>query len=468
VHYRITREGEKVWLSFDRDGNDPLHGKRELRYYIGSGVRGRTYVFQVDGFYFEAPINWYGDRKQWDMTPAYQKVGEAPLNLPLQQSCTFCHLSGYPAPEKGTESKYGRLNPVHAGIDCERCHGDSNAHLRGGKIVNPAKLDAAKRDSVCMQCHMEATAAIDLPGKSQYEYRPGMDISEVVRYYTLEGGTERLGAVSQVQAMAESGCKRGAGERMSCTSCHDPHSSPTAAERVQYFRNKCLACHGAEFGAKHHQEQPDCTSCHMPKSASSDVAHTQVTDHRIPRYRVAIANASTSAEPKLQPFLHTKAAQADVRSLALAWASLAQRGMKYAGPVADRLLNEQSKRTPNDIAVVSALAWSEQTHGHSEAAEGLYKRALQLDPTELDAAASLGQLQVERGEVREGVRRWMDVFERAPERTEVAINISRAFCAAGLQKEAQQVAERALDFNPDSHDGKLTQRKVAKDPPECR
>ena len=43
-----------MWLSFDRE-RPPLHGKRELRYYIGSGRRGRTYLFSEDGFLFESP-----------------------------------------------------------------------------------------------------------------------------------------------------------------------------------------------------------------------------------------------------------------------------------------------------------------------------------------------------------------------------------------------------------------------------
>ena len=31
------------------------------------------------------------------------------------------------------------------------------------------------------------------------------------------------------------------GDRLTCTTCHDPHSAPEPAERVAYFRSKCLA-----------------------------------------------------------------------------------------------------------------------------------------------------------------------------------------------------------------------------------
>src|SRR5262249_35668651 len=145
------------------------------------------------------------------------------------------------------------------------------------------KLVPNRRDAICMQCHMEGRVSVERAGKHIYEFRPGDSLSDYVRYYVLNGSSPHLGAVSQVEALAQSRCKRTSGDAMSCTSCHDPHSSPPAAERATYFRGKCLVCHGAEFGVKHHPDQKDCTACHMPASASTNVAHTEVTDHRLPR-----------------------------------------------------------------------------------------------------------------------------------------------------------------------------------------
>ena len=71
VNYRVYSEDGKVWLSFDRPGDPQVHGTRELLYYIGQGRRGRTYLFSVDGFVFESPVNWYTDRHMWDMAPGY-------------------------------------------------------------------------------------------------------------------------------------------------------------------------------------------------------------------------------------------------------------------------------------------------------------------------------------------------------------------------------------------------------------
>ena len=164
--------------------------------------------------------------------------------------------------------------------------------------MNPAKLSPERRDAVCMQCHLEGKVAIERPGRHAYEFQPGrisFGLHSLLRSGRQPGGS--LGGVSQVEALAQSMCKRKSGDAMSCTSCHDPHYEPPAEERVSYYREKCLACHGTHFGDKHHAKQPDCRQCHMPAAASTDVAHTQVTDHRIPRRLGSVGEAIGSPEP---------------------------------------------------------------------------------------------------------------------------------------------------------------------------
>ena len=244
VDYRIYTQDGKVWLSFDRPGDPLVHGKRELLYYIGQGRRGRTYLFSVDGFVFESPVNWYTDKHMWDMAPAYGDVREAPMNLPALTSCLDCHVSGIQPPIEGTENRYKMPVFAYSGVTCERCHGPGAAHANGGAIVNPAKLSADRRDAICMQCHLEGNAAIERPGKHLYEFRPGDDLSDYVRYYVrADQGQPGLRATSQFEALAQSMCKKKAGAAMSCMSCHDPHRSVPAEERVSYYRGKCLACH---------------------------------------------------------------------------------------------------------------------------------------------------------------------------------------------------------------------------------
>lgn len=469
VHYRISEQEGEVWLSFDRPGEPTLHGQRKLLYYIGSGYRGLTYLFSTDGFVFELPINWYGKRGVWDMTPAYQNMKEIPLNLPAFTSCLHCHVSEMRPPIDGTENRYAAPLFVHAGVTCERCHGPGSVHVKGGPIVNPAKLTPERRDHVCMQCHLEGKVAIERSGRHVYEYHPGDNLFDFIRYYVLTDKS-KLGAVSQVEAMSESVCKKKSGDHMSCTSCHDPHESPSAERRVSYYRGKCVACHGAKFGGKHYPGQPDCTGCHMPSFQSKDVAHTQVTDHRIPRRPEVshqLPESAGTARLRLVPFPAGSNTQDDVRDLALAWESLTVSGVEAAAPEAERLLRSSLRTSPNDSAVLSALGYIEQKRGASDRARELYQKALAYDPNSIEAATNLGVIEAQAGHLREATRLWEGAFHRVPGRSEIGMNIARVFCETGKIDEARSFTMRVLEFNPDLSAAKKLLQGLNQTPVSC-
>src|SRR5208282_1692476 len=149
VLYRVYEQGDRTWMSYEREKENDFRGQRELLYFLGSGVKGRAYLFSVQGFLFETPINWYSQEHRWNMTPAYTEAREIPMNLPSYVDCLNCHTSGMQAPLPGTDSKFGGRPFLHAGITCERCHGAGAGHGAGqedakGTIVNPEKLTAER------------------------------------------------------------------------------------------------------------------------------------------------------------------------------------------------------------------------------------------------------------------------------------------------------------------------------------
>jgi Tfp pilus assembly protein PilF len=474
VHYRIYNENGRVWLNFERRGAASVSGKRQLLFYIGSGHRGRSYLFATDGFLFESPVNWYADEHVWDMTPAYQDVKEIPLNLPANPSCLQCHVSGMRPPLKGTENRYRQPIFAYNGVACERCHGPGAAHVHGGPIINPAKLSPARRDSICMECHLEGNVAIERAGRHGYDFRPGDLLSDYVRHYVLASTQQKsLGAVTQVEALSQSACKRKSGEAMSCTSCHNPHASPSAEERVSYYREKCLICHGKAFGAKHHPEHADCTRCHMPASLSTDIAHTQVTDHRIPRrsdteaLQPLLNSNARPSSPRLVPFPFSEDAERDIRDLALAQAFLAQTGRDSDASEAQRLLHRAVLQSPNDPALLSALGYIEQKRGAFDRARELYHKALTLEPDLIDAAANLGVIEANQGRLREPLRLWQSAFERAPARSAIGMDIARILCGAGEFDRARSSVLRVLEFNPDMAVAKEMLQHLNRTPPMC-
>jgi predicted CXXCH cytochrome family protein len=473
IHYRIYGENGRAWLSFDRPGDPEVQGKRDLLYYIGSGRRGRSYLFETDGFLFESPVNWYGNKQVWDMAPAYQHAHEMPLNLPAYTSCLNCHVSQMQAPAKDTDNRYPTPPFLHDGVSCERCHGPGTLHSNGGEIINPPKLSPARRDEVCMQCHLEGKVAIERPGRHVYEFRPGEELTDYVRYFELtDSQASNLGAVSQVEALAQSQCKKKSGDAMSCTSCHDPHQSPAPAESAAYYRSKCLACHGTSFAANHHADQPNCLTCHMPASASSDVAHTEVTDHRIlrrPQIQAELLQDQVHASslPRLVPFPLTNKSESDPRDLALAWESLVESGMTAAEPQARSLLSTALKQSPDDPALLSALGYIEQKHGATEDARALYRKALAIDPELVDAATNLAVIEARGGNLGDAISLWQKAFEHAPARSNIGLNLARGYCDEGKVEEARKYTLQVLKFNPDHTKAKSMLKSLNQVPAKC-
>jgi predicted CXXCH cytochrome family protein len=469
ISYRVYQETGKLWLDYKRSTDPKLQGRKELLYYIGSGrLKGRTYLFNQNGFLFESPINWYAQQRVWDMTPNYHAVREAPLNLPAFPECLNCHTSGMNPPVAGTSNRYPDPPFAHGGVTCERCHGSAVNHIaRGEKMLDITRLPPDRRDAICMQCHLEGDVAVERPHKHAYEFRPGDDLSDFVRYFVL-ANKQGTRAVSQFEALAQSACKRASGDNMTCTTCHDPHSTPEPSQKVSYFRSKCLTCHGGAFAQKHHPENPDCVACHMPALSARDISHTQATDHRILRDPFTAAPQSAAPETsKLEPFPASANTKNDVRDLALAYESFAERGDIAAAKQADQLLQATNKQNPNDAPVLTALGYNAQRNGDSNAARQYYEAALSNDRYADEAATNLGVLEAREGHLQRSVSLWQSVFENAPWRSSVGIDIALGYCAAEKYDRAKFYVNRVLQFNPDFGIARSLLAQLTSDSPSC-
>ncbi len=220
IRYRLVSRNGQAWLTYERvvAGTGPaLQGELLLSYYIGSGRRGRTYLFDKDELWFEAPVNYYTKKKLWDMAPNYGSAKSMPATLPVDSNCLHCHASEVDAAMPEARNRYAGAPFLAGGITCSSCHGDGSQHvaMQGrGPIVNPAKLAPPQRDSVCLQCHLEGDAAIYRAGESLAGFRPGENLSDYVVYFvdahkTADGGR----ATSQYEALLRSACKRASGRQ---------------------------------------------------------------------------------------------------------------------------------------------------------------------------------------------------------------------------------------------------------------
>jgi hypothetical protein len=457
VAYRVLQSGGKAWLTYDRNGERPLHGRQELKYYVGSNTRGRTFLFDIDGFLYQSPINYYADAKVWDMSPGYGRLRAMELNHPVDSTCLFCHASRDQAPAKGTVNRFAGPPFLQNGVGCERCHGPGSEHASGrASMVNPRALSPDRRDDVCVQCHLEGEARIAKPTRSEEQYQPGATLSDYLAIFVRQdAGSDRRGAVSHVESLAASRCKRASGSAMSCISCHDPHVQPGVAARAAYYRAKCLRCH-APLASAHYPREPDCTSCHMPRVDSADIGHTVVTDHRI--LRRPEDDRPPMSVGRLVQF---GAPTADARDLGLAYGEVALRGDAFAAAQALRLLEQVRRERPPDADVLTRLGYLHQARGEMDRAEQSYEDALAIDSNRGVVAANLGVFYARRGALPRAIELWRRAFENNPQLSDIGIDLGRTLCAGGDASGARDVLERVLAHNPDFEIAQQTEREIA-------
>jgi predicted CXXCH cytochrome family protein len=220
----------------------------EVKYALGSGTRGVSYLIEREGRLFQSPISWYRQKNRWDLSPGYERRNYH-FDRPIEPQCLSCHANrAEPVPL--SINRYEE--PIFRGhaIGCERCHGPGELHVRrpevvAGRdvtIVNPRHLEPALRAAVCEQCHLLGDHRIERPGRGAFDYRPGLPS---IAFFAVYGRASARGnkAVGHVEQMKASRCFRASRGRLGCTSCHDPHQVPSPAEKAAYFRQQCLACH---------------------------------------------------------------------------------------------------------------------------------------------------------------------------------------------------------------------------------
>ena len=455
VEYKIFSRGGSAWMSFYRaatSAQGPLAGERKLEYFIGSGQHGRTYLYQQQGLWFELPINFYARRHAWDMAPAYENSPVMPAPLPVDPNCLHCHTTGAAQPETSARNAYAGAPFAQGGIGCSGCHGDLTDHLATqgrAPILNPARLSPERRDSACMQCHLEGDAVVYRPGRSLAQFVPGDRLSDIALYFVrasqASGGAR---AASQYEALLQSACRQAAGDSLTCTTCHDPHSQPAPAARTAFFRAKCLSCHTEPaLATTHHPEQPDCAACHMPSRATSDISHEQVTDHNIQ----AIPR-SPQARPLIagEELVPVGTSHATPRDLGLAYAQIAQRGDATSARRALQLLTQAERPEDSDEQLHLNLGFLYQVAHQPDRARAEYERTLSLRPSEAAALSNLAVIEASAGQLRHASSLLETLLASDPSQTGAGINLATLQCRLGKAADAHNTAARLQALNPDA------------------
>jgi hypothetical protein len=122
---RVSREGEGTFIHYSKGDAE---GKRQLNYFIGAGVVGRSYASMIEGFLFQAPVSYYTSTAQWDLSPGFKGLDHPILTRPIEPACLNCHASGLRT-VADTVNRYEDPPFEEAGVSCERCHGSGETHV---------------------------------------------------------------------------------------------------------------------------------------------------------------------------------------------------------------------------------------------------------------------------------------------------------------------------------------------------
>jgi predicted CXXCH cytochrome family protein len=376
--------------------------------------------------------------ERWDLSPGYTGKQQIELAKPIEEPCLYCHASGA---QPIAKTQNGYLDPpfLEGGVGCERCHGSGEKHIKTHRdIVNPAKLEPGRRDSVCQQCHLTGVARVPRPGHSVGTFRPGDLLSDHVTVFVRASAGGKAAATDHSEQLAASKCKLASGDKLWCGTCHNPHAAPATSARVAYYRQSCLQCHaqqGCALGAEARAAaKDDCASCHMPKSRSREGEHVVYTDHRI--VRRTIARSANTPDSRLRSFWGRPAEE---RDLAIAYASLGGAAL----PLLEKL------RSSDDTPALVQLGQLYDAAGKEDSAEKIYERVLRLDPSNASAEANLAIYRARRGRVTEAMTLWQDVFARNPALAGAGINLAVAQSGAGDRVAAEETVRRLLRFHPD-------------------
>ncbi|MGA7855451.1 MAG: multiheme c-type cytochrome [Candidatus Acidiferrales bacterium] len=271
-HYEIvSRGGESIYSATDGAKSVAV----PLGWALGFDQVGQTYVYQLDGKFYEGRVSYYRDLQGLDVTPGHvravpSKFEDAAgrlMDADETQHCFGCHSTA------STTNNRMDLSRMIPGVTCESCHGPGAKHVaamqaedsdRGDKVIfTPHGLSPVAYVEFCGACH-----------------RTKWDVA-------MSGITGTLTVRFQPYRLETSKCWGDSGDaRLTCFSCHDPHK-PLVRDAASYD-DRCLKCHilskqaklPDHAGAACPVSDKNCVSCHMPKTEIPDL-HSTFTDHRI-------------------------------------------------------------------------------------------------------------------------------------------------------------------------------------------
>lgn len=475
--YDIEKDGEKVThiqrkLKHDNAVISVL--AEPVEYVVGSGQRGRSYFIRHGDLLFQSPVTWYSHKQRWDLSPGFESrtwhTGRR-----IVDGCVQCHFGPVQFASNRQANQYPQTAFLEESIGCERCHGPGGSHVQWHRssasnrtgadpIISISGLSARKREAVCYQCHLQGVERITRYGRDDFDFRPGHELSDVWMILTLGESSVQNGvteAVSQVQQMESSQCYIQSDGRLGCTSCHDPHGTPTLENRVEFYRQSCLKCHSSdtspctkpEVERRKITSKDSCIACHMPPLQAGDVPHTAQTDHRILRdshsgdkQEGEAVHVFTFFDDADQRVPQTAA----TRAVGILMSQVAEREEdQLLALEACRRLEPLVASHADDLLLLHHLGTAYQLQSQSHRATGYWQRCLDQNPMHEPSLVSLAVLFHDQGDWNQAIPYFERVLSFNEWNRDVVGRYIHSLGRAGQIDSAIEFAVKAIERFPD-------------------
>jgi DmsE family decaheme c-type cytochrome len=207
-----------------------------------------------------------------------------------EDTCLTCHEDQKKGYHGSPHSRAANPRSPVANKGCESCHGPGQAHVDGGgdktKILNPKTLTPREASDVCLSCHNRSGHNDWSGGKHDSRnvscvtchsiHQPKSETkqlkTETIEETCVQCHRTQVNKVDKSSHMPVGSLN---GNKMQCTTCHNPHGS----QNVKMLREgnsvneACTTCHAEKRGPylwDHQVTRESCTTCHDAHGSNNE------------------------------------------------------------------------------------------------------------------------------------------------------------------------------------------------------
>lgn len=260
---------------------------------FGSGRRAYTLAYWYGNKLMQMPLNFLVKEHIWVNSPGFP-TDQIYFGRAIVSRCLECHGSYVKTnllqqANMTVEEEFMKESLI-LGVDCERCHGPSAAHVsfhkqhpevnEGKKLIGYQQLSREQRMDMCGICHSGVSLQVM---SSTFFVKPGDTVKTLPEFADYIGESIDVHG-KQKQLIEASKCYQMS--KMDCNTCHSIHQQepPTLA----LHSKQCITCHQEQRHPSLNKSQvstvsTNCIDCHMPMQTSEDIGFQKSgTKEKIP------------------------------------------------------------------------------------------------------------------------------------------------------------------------------------------